>query len=58
LKGTTLDEIDMKILNVLTRNSRVSYNSLGKEIGLTAKSAKARVRKCSQAASLAISFAE
>jgi DNA-binding Lrp family transcriptional regulator len=35
----------MKILNVLTRNSRVSYNSLGKEIGLTAKSVKARVKK-------------
>jgi DNA-binding Lrp family transcriptional regulator len=45
LDGTTLDELDMKILNVLTRNSRVSYNTLGKEIGLTAKSVKARVKK-------------
>lgn len=45
MDGTTLDELDMKILNVLTRNSRVSYNTLGKEIGLTAKSVKARVKK-------------
>jgi DNA-binding Lrp family transcriptional regulator len=45
LDGITLDELDMKILNVLTRNSRVSYNTLGKEIGLTAKSVKARVKK-------------
>jgi DNA-binding Lrp family transcriptional regulator len=45
LDGTTLDELNMNILNVLTRNSRVSYNSLGKEIGLTAKSVKARVEK-------------
>jgi DNA-binding Lrp family transcriptional regulator len=29
----------------LSRNCRVSYNSLGSEIGMTAKSVKARVKK-------------
>jgi DNA-binding Lrp family transcriptional regulator len=45
LKRTTLDELDGKILRSLSRNCRVSYNSLGSEIGMTAKSVKARVRK-------------
>jgi DNA-binding Lrp family transcriptional regulator len=35
----------MKLLNSLSRNCRVSYSSLGNEIGLTAKSVKARVEK-------------
>lgn len=35
----------MKILNSLSRNCRVSYSSLGNEIGLTPKSVKARVEK-------------
>ncbi|HYZ59618.1 MAG TPA: winged helix-turn-helix transcriptional regulator [Nitrososphaeraceae archaeon] len=42
---TTLDELDGKILHSLSRNCRVSYNSLGSEIGLSAKSVKARVKK-------------
>ena len=41
----TLDELDGKILQSLSRNCRVSYNSLGNEIGMTAKSVKARVKK-------------
>jgi DNA-binding Lrp family transcriptional regulator len=45
LKVTTLDELDGKILHSLSRNCRVSYNSLGSEIGLTTKSVKARVKK-------------
>jgi len=45
LKRTTLDELDGKILRSLSRNCRVSYNSLGSEIGMTAKSVKARVKK-------------
>lgn len=45
LKVTTLDELDGKILHSLSRNCRVSYNSLGNEIGLTTKSVKARVKK-------------
>jgi DNA-binding Lrp family transcriptional regulator len=45
LKRTILDELDMKILNSLSRNCRASYSSLGNEIGLTAKSVKARVKK-------------
>ena len=42
---TTLDELDARILNSLSRNCRVSYSSLGNEIGLTAKSVRARVKK-------------
>jgi DNA-binding Lrp family transcriptional regulator len=45
LKVTTLDELDMKILNFLSRNCRISYSSLGNKIGLTAKSVNARVKK-------------
>ena len=40
-----LDELDGKILQSLSRNCRVSYNSLGNEIGMTAKSVKVRVKK-------------
>lgn len=40
-----LDELDGRILQSLSRNCRVSYNSLGNEIGITAKSVKARVKK-------------
>jgi DNA-binding Lrp family transcriptional regulator len=45
LKRSTLDELDGKILRSLSRNCRVSYNSLGSEIGMTAKSVRARVKK-------------
>ena len=45
MKVTTLDELDWKILHSLSRNCRVSYSSLGNEIGLTTKSVKARVKK-------------
>ena len=42
---TTLDELDGKILQSLSKNCRMSYNGLGNEIGLTSKSVKARVKK-------------
>ena len=45
LTRNTLDELDMKMLNFLSRNCRVPYSSLGNEIGLTAKSVKARINK-------------
>ena len=45
LARNILDELDMKMLNFLSRNCRVSYSSLGNEIGLTAKSVKARIKK-------------
>jgi DNA-binding Lrp family transcriptional regulator len=45
LTRTTLDELDGKIFHSLSRNCRASYSSLGSEIGLTAKSVKARVKK-------------
>lgn len=45
MRVATLDELDGKILHSLSRNCRVSYSSLGSEIGLTTKSVKARVKK-------------
>jgi DNA-binding Lrp family transcriptional regulator len=45
LTRTALDELDAKILHSLSRNCRVSYSSLGNDVGLTAKSIKARVKK-------------
>lgn len=40
-----LDGIDLKILNMLARDGRVSYRSIGAVIGLTTKSVKSRVDK-------------
>jgi DNA-binding Lrp family transcriptional regulator len=37
--------MDANILNFLSRNCRASYSSLGNELGLTAKSVRARVKK-------------
>jgi Lrp/AsnC family transcriptional regulator, leucine-responsive regulatory protein len=38
-----MDSIDLKILNMLARNGRLSYLSIGVAIGLTSKSVKSRV---------------
>lgn len=38
-----MDSIDLKILNMLARNGRLSYRSIGIAIGLTTKSVKSRV---------------
>ena len=40
-----LDKNDLTILPALARNCRTSYSSIGSQIGLTAKSVKARVKK-------------
>jgi DNA-binding Lrp family transcriptional regulator len=40
-----LDEIDLKILNLLGRNGRLPYRNIAHTIGLTTKSVKARVDK-------------
>ena len=40
-----LDDIDLKILNSLGRNGRLSYRNIAYAIGLTTKSVKARVDK-------------
>jgi DNA-binding Lrp family transcriptional regulator len=40
-----LDDIDLKILNSLGRNGRVSYRNIAYAIGLTTKSVKVRVDK-------------
>jgi DNA-binding Lrp family transcriptional regulator len=41
--GANLDNTDLRILNMLARNGRLSYRSIGVAIGLTTKSVKARV---------------
>jgi DNA-binding Lrp family transcriptional regulator len=43
-----LDRNDLNILSTLARNCRTSYNSIGSQIGLTAKSVKARVKNMIQ----------
>jgi DNA-binding Lrp family transcriptional regulator len=45
LRRANLDSIDLKILNMLARNGRLSYRSIGIAIGLTTKSVKSRVDK-------------
>lgn len=42
-KSLTLDEIDLRILNQLGLNSRLSYRNIAKSINFTTKSAKERV---------------
>ena len=44
-KILVLDKTDLTILSTLARNCRASYSSIGSEVGLTSKSAKARVKK-------------
>jgi DNA-binding Lrp family transcriptional regulator len=43
-----LDRNDLNILSTLARNCRTPYNSIGSQIGLTAKSVKARVKNMIQ----------
>jgi DNA-binding Lrp family transcriptional regulator len=45
LIGDNLDNTDLRILNILAENGRLSYRSIGIAIGLTTKSVKARVDK-------------
>jgi DNA-binding Lrp family transcriptional regulator len=43
LQKYSLDGIDLKILNLLAANGRLSYRSIGLDVGLTTKSVKSRV---------------
>ena len=43
LEKVSLDDKDLKILNLLAKNGRLSYRSIGLAIGLTTKSVKSRV---------------
>jgi Lrp/AsnC family leucine-responsive transcriptional regulator len=43
LEKVSLDGTDLKILNLLAKNGRLSYRSIGLAIGLTTKSVKSRV---------------
>lgn len=45
MPGLILDDIDLKILNSLGRNGRLSYRNIAYSIGLTTKSVKTRVDK-------------
>ncbi|MEO9363427.1 MAG: winged helix-turn-helix transcriptional regulator [Nitrososphaera sp.] len=44
MERSVLDKTDLDILAILGRDSRISYNSIGSQIGLTSKSVKARVK--------------
>ena len=44
-KTVILDKNDLTILPTLARDCRTSYSNIGSQIGLTAKSVKARVKK-------------
>jgi DNA-binding Lrp family transcriptional regulator len=43
LQKVSLDSTDLKILNLLAKNGRLSYRSIGLTIGMTTKSVKSRV---------------
>jgi DNA-binding Lrp family transcriptional regulator len=43
LQKLSLDSTDLKILNLLAKNGRLSYRSIGLTIGMTTKSIKSRV---------------
>ena len=43
LQKVSLDSTDLKILNLLAKNGRLSYRSIGLTIGMTTKSIKSRV---------------
>lgn len=49
MKGTDLDRYDMKILQVLGRDGRISWSELADEIGLSLTPTLRRVRKMEQA---------
>ncbi len=40
-----LDEYDLKILDLLSRNSRLTYSEIGKILGLTRQTVKSRILK-------------
>jgi DNA-binding Lrp family transcriptional regulator len=44
MERPTLDNVDLDILAILSRDCRTSYNKIGSLIGLTSKSVKARVK--------------
>jgi Lrp/AsnC family leucine-responsive transcriptional regulator len=47
--ASRLDEIDLKLLDLLQRNGRTSYTALGKLVGLSSASVYARVQQLEQA---------
>jgi DNA-binding Lrp family transcriptional regulator len=49
MKGADLDRYDMKILQVLGRDGRISWSDLAEEIGLSLTPTLRRVRKMEQA---------
>jgi len=45
---TALDKTDIRILEVLLSDARLSYRQIGKQVGVSAATAMARVRKLEQ----------
>ncbi|MGH9982469.1 MAG: AsnC family transcriptional regulator [Nitrososphaeraceae archaeon] len=45
MQSYILDNYDLKILNLLARNGRLSYRTIAKSVGMTTKSVKSRVDK-------------
>ncbi|AIY90277.1 winged helix-turn-helix transcriptional regulator [Geoglobus acetivorans] len=43
-----LDEYDLKILELLRENSRLSYSDIGKALGMTRQTVKSRIEKLEQ----------
>ncbi len=44
-EGTTLDEVDLKILRTLRDNARMDYMQLSKRVGLTAEAISRRIKR-------------
>ena len=49
MQSTALDDIDFRIINVLVRNGRTPFASLGAEVGLSPHGAADRVRRLERA---------
>jgi Lrp/AsnC family leucine-responsive transcriptional regulator len=49
VETTVIDETDFRIINVLVRNGRASFASLGQEVGLSPHGAADRVRRLERA---------
>ena len=44
-RKAVLDELDLKIISLLSMNSRISYRNISSSVGLTPNAAKSRVNK-------------
>jgi Lrp/AsnC family leucine-responsive transcriptional regulator len=42
---STIDELDLKLISILKKNSRLSFANLGREIGLSPSATRGRIQK-------------